>query len=744
MADNKIVLEVVADYNKAIKEWEQLRDNVAATTQEYEEAQKAIKELKQAKAELTGETQKSSKSLKSETEAQRESSAEYKKRKKDIESAFNQQESFNKAVGSSSVISYNNSINATKKERDALIQLRDTLDITGDEFQVLSNKISLLDQKLATSRKGISGLSKSNVQLKDSSGGATSAAMELGRVISDAPYGIRGMANNITQLVSQLGFQAAATNTATGAAYGFTGAIKQMWAALMGPLGIVLAVTTVVSSLDFFLGANKKAEESVSDLKAEFEGFAKVLRNDVNASIEEYIELMLEKRRVEKIIEKSSDKLKDVEEDLNDVLEKRKKLERDRAEQIRGYGKANARNTRLLSESRQKENELLDKRKEIIKDTATEINNLKLTEAEYEKQNEKNRKKKDEELEPLKGSVAWYEKIISARKEDRDDFATTAKEYEKYTKEIAKYQEELDKILNEKVDRDKVEVQFDLEMIDPSKLSKKAQQFLDTFKKYTKLEVKNNRDVMSDIIPEELSQETKDKLKEYKKKLYADMALTSDLEDFQDFADKFQKGLTAISDFAQAQFERDLVIEQNKTTALNEELNNRLLNENLSAEERKKIQNEIAKNDEALRLKQNEINKKKFNAQKAYNISMAVIDTAKAAAGVMAEAKGGFFARLAQAIPTIAFGLAQVATIASQKFQPQSATTPIRTSSGGAGGAGVGDRSFNFNLVGNTLGNQITDAIQGQFDQPLKAYVVSRDITSQQALDANIKGTASF
>jgi hypothetical protein len=101
------------------------------------------------------------------------------------------------------------------------------------------------------------------------------------------------------------------------------------------------------------------------------------------------------------------------------------------------------------------------------------------------------------------------------------------------------------------------------------------------------------------------------------------------------------------------------------------------------------------------------------------------------------------FARFALASATIVSGLANVAAIARQKFQSTSAATPPRTG-GSGGGDGVGDREFNFNLVGNTQTNQLAEAIQGQFSQPLKAFVVSKDVTTQQELDANIKGTATF
>ena len=219
------------------------------------------------------------------------------------------------------------------------------------------------------------------------------------------------------------------------------------------------------------------------------------------------------------------------------------------------------------------------------------------------------------------------------------------------------------------------------------------------------------------------------------------LMLDSKLDDFKDFADKSSEILGAITDFANAEFERELTIEQNKTNALNTELNNRLNNENLSKEQRASIQNQIAQNDEKLRVKQEAIEKKKFKMNKAANIAKALIDTASAAAGVMADSKGDFFARLAQAIPTIAFGLAQVATIARQKFQSSASKTPISTTSGGGAGSARAEPSFN--IVGRSNDNILLSAIQSQFDQPLRAYVVARDVTNQQQLDGVISTAAS-
>ena len=59
-------------------------------------------------------------------------------------------------------------------------------------------------------------------------------------------------------------------------------------------------------------------------------------------------------------------------------------------------------------------------------------------------------------------------------------------------------------------------------------------------------------------------------------------------------------------------------------------------------------------------------------------------------------------------------------------------------------GNGGGVQSPEFNIVGQSASNQLAAAVQGQFQQPIKAYVVSKDVTTAQAMDRNIIGTASL
>jgi hypothetical protein len=130
--------------------------------------------------------------------------------------------------------------------------------------------------------------------------------------------------------------------------------------------------------------------------------------------------------------------------------------------------------------------------------------------------------------------------------------------------------------------------------------------------------------------------------------------------------------------------------------------------------------------------------------QKAANISQAVISTYLAANQVLVETKGGTVARFVAMAATISAGLLNVAAISRQKFQSSAGATSTAGALGGGGSGGGNDRSFNFNLAGASQENQLAQTLQGRFNQPLQAYVVSRDITNQQQLDEEITSSASF
>jgi hypothetical protein len=120
-------------------------------------------------------------------------------------------------------------------------------------------------------------------------------------------------------------------------------------------------------------------------------------------------------------------------------------------------------------------------------------------------------------------------------------------------------------------------------------------------------------------------------------------------------------------------------------------------------------------------------------AGKALGVASATIDTYVGANKAIAQ---GGFAGIAQAIAIIATGLTNVKTILSTKV-PQPNVAGI--SSGGVGSTpSVPPAPPAFNIVGASDTNQLADAIGGQTQQPVQAYVVANDVTSAQSMDRNI------
>ncbi len=69
---------------------------------------------------------------------------------------------------------------------------------------------------------------------------------------------------------------------------------------------------------------------------------------------------------------------------------------------------------------------------------------------------------------------------------------------------------------------------------------------------------------------------------------------------------------------------------------------------------------------------------------------------------------------------------------------------PKDTSGGGGAGGGMQIKAPDFNVVGASQTSQLAESVAGQQAKPVKAFVVGKDISSQQELDRNITNTASF
>jgi hypothetical protein len=127
--------------------------------------------------------------------------------------------------------------------------------------------------------------------------------------------------------------------------------------------------------------------------------------------------------------------------------------------------------------------------------------------------------------------------------------------------------------------------------------------------------------------------------------------------------------------------------------------------------------------------------KKAFQVNKAAGIAQAIIDTYAAAQGAfksqmsVPDATAPIRAKIAAGI-AIAAGLARVAAISKTQFRSTSSSVPSSASTGGGGGGGEAAPAPIFaNPQTTMLGTDGAAMGQGQGTQPMRAYVVERDIT---------------
>lgn len=134
--------------------------------------------------------------------------------------------------------------------------------------------------------------------------------------------------------------------------------------------------------------------------------------------------------------------------------------------------------------------------------------------------------------------------------------------------------------------------------------------------------------------------------------------------------------------------------------------------------------------------------RKAFKAQKAFNLASAVTNTYLAVTGALTA--GGNPIKLATGMQFVEAGIAaatgaiQIAKIASTQFT--GGGTPSADTGGGNVPTAPTMSAPQFNVVGQSGVNQLASLNQ----QPVQAYVVSGQVTSQQALDRNRLANATL
>lgn len=578
-------------------------------------------------------------------------------------------------------------------------------------------------KEFATSSKK---MSKATENLGSSAGIAGATVNEFGRLISDAPFGITAVTNNISQLGSMFTILVQKTGSVNKA-------FKSLFQTLKASPALValLAFQALVAAIEFMAQSSRKASKANDDLARSIGGAATNLRiakealDDENVSSEE-------KREIINAINSEYT-------DLNLKLDENNQLTEESAIAIDKEVEAITRRAkaRAIEKLIQEEQEKI-----AIAQSKAGSESLSFTE-----------KALSTIGTALKGQVFSFKTNMEvAGNAIKNETIDASEESIKKLEELLKGEGLVDLLFTGKKDT-KLKTKL-------KKVKKLVIDFIGTTVDQARERAATADNIFSRLFGQEredMIKQSLDKSKneldtffdDYVKKQEISANLLQIIEDKRqerlqnniDVAQAMGAIVSGVADNIDAAYQKEIDIEQNRTTALNNELRQRLANEQLSANERKNIQDQIAKNDEALRVKQEEIEKKRFKANKVAAIAEATISTFVAATGVLKDTKGGSVARIAGMIAVIGAGLAQVAMIAKQQFV--SSQSSIGAGSG-AGVAGAGVQAPDFNIVGQSASNQIAAAVQGQFQQPIKAYVVSKDVSTAQEMDRNIIGSASL
>lgn len=138
--------------------------------------------------------------------------------------------------------------------------------------------------------------------------------------------------------------------------------------------------------------------------------------------------------------------------------------------------------------------------------------------------------------------------------------------------------------------------------------------------------------------------------------------------------------------------------------------------------------------------------KKAFEIQKKLSIAQAVVQGVESVINAYATAQKSPLTAVVPAYPQIAAGTAaafaasQVALISSQQYQAAGAGGY----DSGAGTPSLPSQPANFNLVGSYGENILVSSLAEQFQNPIRAYVVSGDVISGAELDRRRIRTATF
>ena len=552
-------------------------------------------------------------------------------------------------------------------------------------FVNLDNAIKKVNNDLREQAAVTSQANKATGGLISDAGLAGATLTELGRTVSDFNYGIRGMANNLSQLSTL--FITLVSKRGGGVA-GFTAALSQLGSQLMGPLGIILLIQGVITAIENFSIANQGASNSIKELNNEFEKQMRILRT-ITGAFSGYAAASLTAEEKLSLLRKEFSEFDDALKLLGDNIDP---------------------HSLKVQELIQDFERLLEVRSEIA-----------ITAAKIDAESSKE-KKNLLEIERLNKTLL---NLMLERNDLEDKFVGMSDRAKENAKDIAKFvgmaAEEYKNILASALKRD---VSFASVFGDPFEQEK-----FDEFMKELEANLPDFIDDIDEYVDNQLLTEGR-------------VSLTEKLLGLEeDSLEKDLKALKAKYDPILYQTDEFLRLEQ----AIRDKWS--VINEKKQEQTDEKVRAAKAKHRDLLLSSTSEFfNQLALLDEKNKDLARLSIIANGAAASIgiwasyfdLASPDKGSFALAG----TMA---AQAALVASTAVALNSinSETPI----GGAGSAATGSSaSPQFNVVGQEVGQmgQLASAITGQTGEPVRAYVVLDDVNSAAELDNKITTSGSI
>ena len=600
--------------------------------------------------------------------------------------------------------------------------------------------------------------SAANKNMKATSGLNNAILLETSRLASDASYGFTAIANNLGQLVNL--FQISAKN-----AGGFVTSLKQLGTSLLGSGGVLIAIQLLIAFGDdiynFFFNSTKAADEfdkKIKELTGSIDENLSKLRSvrgdllDFEKSNEDLSDtvLILSKNfstfqkglenLKDKGLDKNSDSLRQLTRDffaLEDIQKSIITVEKE-LQQMDENGV-------ILTEER---NLLQKEYRRLL------LEQIRLEEI-FARENEKNSKKRIRQFQRGFLDLAKLEE----RYRQESIYQETLTEEEKIQLKYDNAKEEAQIQLNSFVFEQTIRLKRFLAESKNLEARKKAiqeynQSIIDAERDFGKVIIEINNATNNKILELEDSQSMKSL--EIRKKM-RDSILKS-LKSVID-ADAFyyeQRRINLEQDIAMAEFTlqyTNLSIDQRAKLELDlfnlrQQLRQNDLDAELAAIKQKERINlqyvsfaqGIGQLFKTLAGENEEMQKAALILEKGAAIADVVVRTQAANATIIAQGASA-------AIPTAGASVAAAgklvalnnvgAGIAIANILATTLTSFRKPSGGGEGGARQVEAP-DFNVVGASPESQLAQSVSMQQQQPLRAFVVGKDITMQQELDRNI------